>query len=111
MNKTPILLSKMPINSRFFATFEEKKQTSKNVFFKVCVVIQFVLEQKFLPVLKQYMFSGNTFYHEKGKAVYHFGKSCENIDFIKFFVRTAKNTSFSGLLSLKSLFQRHFARF
>jgi len=57
------------------------------------------------------LFSGNTFYHKKGKVLYHFGKSCENRDFIKLSVRTTKNTNFSVLLSLKSLFQRYFARF
>jgi hypothetical protein len=57
------------------------------------------------------MFSGNTFYHEKGKAVYHFGKSSENRDFIKFLGVTPKNRYFLDKLTLKSLFQRYFARF
>lgn len=43
---------------------------------------------------KYTMFSGNPFYHEKGKAVYHFGKSSENRDFIKFSVITPKNRYF-----------------
>ena len=56
------------------------------------------------------MFSGNTFYHKKGKAVYHFGKSSENRDFIKFSVITPKNRYFLDKIPLKSLFQCHFAR-
>ena len=40
----------------------KKKQTSKNFFFKVCVVIQFVLEQKFLSALKQNQLILNYFF-------------------------------------------------
>ena len=54
------------------------------------------------------MFSGNTFYRQKGKSVYHLGKSRENRDFIKFSVITPKNHYFLDKLTLKSLFQRHF---
>jgi len=53
-----------------------------------------------------HLFSGNTFYHEKGKAIYHFGKSSENRDFIKFSGITPKNRYFGDKLSLKYLFQR-----
>ena len=56
------------------------------------------------------MFSGNTFYHEKGKAVYYFIKSSENRDFTKFLSKTPKNRYFLDKKNLKSLFQRYFAR-
>jgi hypothetical protein len=64
-----------------------------------------------MPSLQQILFSGNTFSHEKGKAVYHFRKSVENRDFIKFLSEPQKIAIFLDKITLKSLFQRYFARF
>jgi hypothetical protein len=71
----------------------------------------FCLKERNGDLSGQQLFSGNTFYHEKGKVDYHFGKSLENRDFIKFSVITPKKRYFLAKITLKSRFQRFFARF